>query len=177
MFAVLTTEQKVAQKFREARYGSRSEEVPPLRLLHQLDDENVPVEHNIFDSTPAHEIIEELSHKANYFVAQRIAAAFPKQAFLRRQAPPNARRLATFADRMSRLGYEIDTTSSGALQNSLFAVKDADLRQVSPVCYLSTAWTLLTSFREWKPCWSKLCKERNIMCSGKHDQIKFRTTP
>ena len=39
---------------------------------------------------------------------------------------------------MSRLGYEIDTTSSGALQNSLFAVKDADLRKVGPICYVST---------------------------------------
>lgn len=122
--------QRIAQKFREARYGSRSDEVPPLRLLHQLDDENVPVEHNIFDSTPAHEIIEELSHKANTFVAQRIATALPDKAFLRRQAPPNARRLATFADRMTRIGYEIDTSSSGTLQNSLFNVKDADLRKV-----------------------------------------------
>lgn len=111
--------------------------MPPLRLLHQLDDENVPVEHNIFDSTPAHEIIEELGHKANTFVAQRIAAALPEKAFLRRQAPPNARRLATFADRMTRIGYEVDTSSSGALQNSLFNVKDADLRKVgllSPNC-------------------------------------------
>ena len=101
-----------------------------MRLLHQLDDENVPVEHNIFDSTPAHEIIEELSHKANTFVAQRIADALPDKALLRRQAPPNARRLATFAERMTRLGYDIDTTSSGTLQNSLFNVKDSDLRKV-----------------------------------------------
>ncbi|KAL2051767.1 hypothetical protein ABVK25_007923 [Lepraria finkii] len=120
---------KIAQKFREARYSSRSEDVPPLRLLHQLDDENVPVEHNIFDSTPAHEIIEELGHKANAFVAQRIAAALPEKAFLRHQASPNPRRLTTFADRMTRLGYDIDTSSSGALQNSLFNVKDADLRK------------------------------------------------
>ena len=104
--------------------------MPPLRLLHQLDDENVPVEHNIFDSTPAHEIIEELGHKANAFVAQRIAAALPEKAFLRRQAPPNARRLATFAERMTRIGYGIDTSSSETLQNSLFNVKDADLRKV-----------------------------------------------
>lgn len=102
----------------------------PLRLLHQLDDENVPVEHNIFDSTPAHEIIEELSHKANALVAQRIAAALPEKAFLRRQAPPNARRLTTFADRMTRLGYDIGTSSSGALHKSLFNVKDAELRKV-----------------------------------------------
>ena len=104
--------------------------MPPLRLLHQLDDENVPVEHNIFDSTPAHEIIEELGHKANTFVAQRIAAALPEKAFLRRQAPPNARRLATFADRMSKVGYEVDTSSSATLQNSLFNVNDAELRKV-----------------------------------------------
>ena len=127
---VTNVEQRVAQKFREARYGSRTEDVPPMRLLHQLDDENVPVEHNIFDSTPAHEIIEELGHKANTFVAQRIAQALPDKAFLRRQAPPNARRLTTFADRMTRLGYDIDTTTSGTLQNSLFQVKDADLRKV-----------------------------------------------
>ena len=121
---------EIAQKFREARYGSRSETVPPLRLLHQLDDENVPVEQNIFDSTPAHEIIEELGHKANAYVAQKIAAALGEKAFLRRQAPPNPRRLQTFAERMTRIGYEIDTTSSGTLQNSLFNVKDTDIRKV-----------------------------------------------
>ncbi|KAI4102640.1 MAG: hypothetical protein L6R37_004296 [Teloschistes peruensis] len=120
---------KIAQKFREARYGSRSNDVPPLRLLHQLDDENVPVEHNLFDSTPAHEIIEELGHKANSYVAQKIAAAMPDKAFLRRQAPPNPRRLQTFAERMTRIGYDIDTSSSGALQNSLFNVKDAGIRK------------------------------------------------
>ncbi|KAL8766563.1 MAG: hypothetical protein Q9209_006706 [Squamulea sp. 1 TL-2023] len=119
----------IAQKFREARYGSRSKEVPPLRLLHQLDDENVPVEHNIFDSTPAHEIIEELGHKANSYVAQKIATALPEKAFLRRQASPNPRRLQTFAERMTRIGYEIDTSSSGALHNSLFNVKDAAIRK------------------------------------------------
>ena len=108
-----------------------------MRLLHQLDDENVPVEHNLFDSTPAHEIIEELSHKANTFVAQRIAQALPDKAFLRRQSSPNARRLATFADRMTRLGYDIDVTSSGTLQNSLFNVKDGEIRKVK---FLHAQW-------------------------------------
>lgn len=130
--------QKIAQKFREARYGSRNENVPPLRLLHQLDDENVPVEHNIFDSTPAHEIIEELGHKANAYVAQKIAAALPEKAFLRRQAPPNPRRLQTFAERMSRIDYDIDTTSSGTLQNGLFNVQDSEIRKV---CTLSSCIT------------------------------------
>lgn len=120
----------IAQKFRELRYGNRSTKVPPLRLIHQLDDENVPVEHNIFNSTPAHEIMEELGHKANAAVAERIVRAMPEKALLRCQAPPNFRRLAVFAQRMTQIGHEIDTTTSGTLWNSLFNVDDGDLRKV-----------------------------------------------
>lgn len=119
----------IANKFREARFGYRSANLAPLRLLYQLDDENVPVEQNIFNTTAAHEIMEEISSKANFFVAQKIYAAMPDKAFLRRQAPPNPRRLLTFADRMTRAGHEIDSSSSGTLQNSLFQVEDADLRK------------------------------------------------
>ncbi|RMZ75063.1 hypothetical protein DV738_g5668, partial [Chaetothyriales sp. CBS 135597] len=119
----------LANKFREARFGNRSANIPPLPLLYQLDDENVPVEQNIFNSSAAHEIVEEISHKANYFVAQKLFASMPEKAFLRRQSPPNPRRLVTFAERMSKAGYEIDTSSSGSLQNSLFKVDDAGLRK------------------------------------------------
>ncbi|KAK2774648.1 hypothetical protein FQN52_001243 [Onygenales sp. PD_12] len=119
----------IAVKFRESRFGNRSSEIPSLRLLYQLDDENVPVEHNIFDSTPAHELIEELSHKANSFVAKKLASALPEKALLRRQASPNERRLATFVDRMTRLGYDIDAASSGTLQTSLFKIEDSDIRK------------------------------------------------
>jgi protein SSD1 len=119
----------IANRFRQSRYEGRSANLPPLRLLYQLDDENVPVEHNIFNSSASHEIIEELSHKANAVVAQKIFTAFPETAFLRRQASPNVRRLQTFATRMTKAGYDIDTSSSGALQNSLFKVQDTDLRK------------------------------------------------
>ncbi|KAI1486861.1 hypothetical protein F5X96DRAFT_673227 [Biscogniauxia mediterranea] len=119
----------VAQKFQEARLGSEGEPTAPLRLLHQLDDENIPIQHNIFDSTPGTELVEELLHKANAYVAQKLAQGLPEKALLRRQGPPNARRLQTFVERMGALGYDIDTTSSGTLQNSLFKVHDADVRK------------------------------------------------
>lgn len=98
-------------------------------MLHQLDDENVPVERNIFNSSPAHELVEELSHKVNTYVARRIYEAFGERAWLRRQAPPNPRRLQTFAERMTNIGYDIDLTSSAKLQNSLFDVDDTNLRK------------------------------------------------
>ncbi len=84
---------------------------------------------NIFDSTPSHELIEELLHKANAFVAQKIFKGLPEKALLRRQGAPNPRRLQTFVDRMNKIGYEIDTTSSGTLQNSLFKVDDTNIRK------------------------------------------------
>lgn len=120
---------QLAKKFREARFGNRSTDIPPLRLLCQLDDENVPVEQNIFNNTPSHEIIEEISHKANFFVAQKLQAAMPEKAMLRRQPPPNPRRLSTFAERMTNAGYDVDVSSSGSLQDSVFKVKDDDFRK------------------------------------------------
>lgn len=119
----------VTQRFRQARFGGEESSIPPLRLLYQLDDENVPVEQNIFDSSPSHEMIEELSHKTNAFVAEKIHVAMPEKALLRRQAAPNQRRLNLFAERMNNIGYEVDISSSAALQNSLFRIEDADVRK------------------------------------------------
>ncbi|KAK3672245.1 Translational repressor [Recurvomyces mirabilis] len=119
----------ITQKFRQVRFGGDEVVSPPLRLVYQLDDENVPVEQNIFDSSPSHEMIEELSHKTNALVAEKIFQAMPERALLRRQASPNPRRLQTFAERMSNIGIEIDISSSAALQNSLFRIEDDDVRK------------------------------------------------
>ncbi|KAJ5677196.1 Virulence protein SSD1 [Penicillium maclennaniae] len=119
----------VANKFQDARFGNRATNVPSLRLLQQLDDENVPVEYNIFDSTPAHELVEELSRQANFFVARKLSSAMPEKAFLRRQDPPSDRRLTLFIERMNRLGFGLDASSSGTLQSTLCKVEDVDLRK------------------------------------------------
>ncbi|KAI0388816.1 hypothetical protein F5Y17DRAFT_451478 [Xylariaceae sp. FL0594] len=119
----------LTHKFREARLGADAELTAPLRLLHQLDDENTPIQRNIYDTTPGIELVEELVHKVNAYVAKTLAEGLPEKALLRRQAPPNARRLRTLVERMRALGYDIDTTTSGTLQNSLFKVEDDDIRK------------------------------------------------
>ena len=126
----ILTLHSITNKFRQARFGGETvTDIPPLRLMYQLDDENVPVEHNIFDSSPAHEMIEELSHKTNTVVAGIIYEAMPERALLRKQASPNPRRLQTFAERMTNIGIEVDISSSAALQNSLFRIENADVRK------------------------------------------------
>jgi len=97
--------------------------------LYQLDDENVPVEENIFDSSPAHELIEELGHRANAYVAQKIVEGLPEKALVRRHTAPAIRRLQTFTERMTAIGYDINTETSADLQTSLFKVDDADVRK------------------------------------------------
>ncbi|KAI5293141.1 hypothetical protein KEM52_005799 [Ascosphaera acerosa] len=120
---------RIATKLRESRYGHRVLDPPTLNLLGLLDDENVPVQPNVFRSSAAHSLIQEISHKVNEIVAKRLFQALPHMALLRRQAPPNARRLQTFIQRMSALGYNIDATSSGTLQTSLFEIPHSDIRE------------------------------------------------
>jgi protein SSD1 len=119
----------VTALFRQQRFKGYPERIPPLRLLYLMDDENVPVEANIFDSSPAHELIEELSHKANAFVAQKLIEGMPEKALVRRHQPPTFRRLQTITERMTAIGYDIDTDSSAALQTSLFNLEDDDIRR------------------------------------------------
>ncbi|EPQ62312.1 Bgt-2133 [Blumeria graminis f. sp. tritici] len=127
----------VAQNWRETRLNT-DEKVAPLRLIYQLDDENSLVERNIFNSSPSVEVIEELMHKANAFVAQKIFKGLPEKAFLRRQSAPKPGRLQTFAERMNLIGHVIDTTSSGSVQNSLFKIEDADVRKGMETLFVKT---------------------------------------
>ncbi|KAI5805893.1 hypothetical protein EDC01DRAFT_626698 [Geopyxis carbonaria] len=125
----VATLMELTKKLRQHRYDAAGVEIPPLRLLYQTDDENVPVEENIFESLASYEIVEEILIKTNSIVAEKIVTALPEKALLRRQSPPSQRRLTTFGDRINRLGYKIDTSSGATLQNSLFRLEDADVRR------------------------------------------------
>ncbi|RQM04929.1 hypothetical protein DH86_00002725 [Scytalidium sp. 3C] len=77
-------------------------------------------------------------HKANAYIAQKLVKELPEKALLRRHSPPNPRRLQTFVDRMRNINIEIDTSSSGSLQNSLFKVEDSDIRKGMETLLLKT---------------------------------------
>ncbi|KAI5811668.1 hypothetical protein DFH27DRAFT_40483 [Peziza echinospora] len=119
----------VAQKLRRQRLSITGTNNTTLRLLHQLDDEAIPVEENIFHSTPAQGLIEELSITTNAFIAQKIAAALPDKALLRRHAPAIQRRIDIFGNRMNRLGHSIDITNGATIQNSLLNLESDIIRK------------------------------------------------
>lgn len=133
----LVSLERITEQFRVARLGA-TEAVAPLRLFQQLDDENIPVQHNVFDVSRATQMLEELVIKTNQYVAQRLVQGLPEKALLRRQASPNDRRMRTISDRMRRLGYEIEDQTSGKIQDSLFRVSDPDMRKGMETLYLKT---------------------------------------
>lgn len=67
---------------------------------------------------------------ANIAVAQHIAVHLPEQALLRRHDTPIERRLVTFSERAERLGYKMDTSSSGTLMRSFEEIEDPTARKL-----------------------------------------------
>ncbi len=67
---------------------------------------------------------------SNMSVAQHIAVHLPEQALLRRHDTPIERRLNTFNERAARLGYQMDTSSAGALMRSFEKITDPSARRL-----------------------------------------------
>jgi protein SSD1 len=92
---------RLTSKFRAARFddGALAISASPLRLVFSLDDEQNASPSvtgcNVFEQTPAMQLIEELMLKANFAVAERIRDAWGGEgAFLRRHDVPLERRYA-----------------------------------------------------------------------------------
>lgn len=60
----------------------------------------------------------------NMSVAQQVTVHLPEQALLRRHEVPIDRRITAFKERVERLGYNVDTSSAGAIQKSLDTISD-----------------------------------------------------
>ncbi|OLL21810.1 Virulence protein SSD1 [Neolecta irregularis DAH-3] len=118
----------VTEKLRNRRFNASSLSLGSLRLMFALDDDR-PVETNVFESKPAYRLIEELMLKANMTVARRIYEAFPDRALLRRHPAPIQRRLAAFAEKAKRLGFNISVQDGGSLQRGLLSIEDPDVRK------------------------------------------------
>lgn len=118
----------ITEKIRNQRFEAGSLSFGSLRLMFALDDDR-PVETNVFESKSAYRLIEELMLKANMTVARRIYEAFPDRALLRRHPVPIQRRLAAFAEKAKRLGFNISIQDSGSLQRGLLSIEDPDVRK------------------------------------------------
>ncbi|KAJ7368360.1 SSD1 protein [Mycena albidolilacea] len=120
----------IAKKLRARRFQNGTLSLDSLRLQFKLDDHGMPVDCGQYERTDANDLIEEFMLLTNIAVAQHIAVHLPEQALLRRHDNPIERRLNVFSERAERLGYQMDTSSSGALMKSFNAITDPTARRL-----------------------------------------------
>lgn len=120
----------ISREFKRQRLGDPNLEMEPeLPLLDQLDDERVKLSLNILDSSPASALIDELFHKVNFTVAQRIFSKLGDRALLRRHQAPTLQKLETYHKKIADLGVHLDTSSSASLQRSILNIEDSGVRR------------------------------------------------
>ncbi|MCO5576039.1 hypothetical protein L7F22_029846 [Adiantum nelumboides] len=99
---------------RKRRFENGALKMDSTKLAFQLDEGGLPTDATAYEQTEAHRLIEEFMLLANMTVAQQIAAGLPDTALLRRHDKPIDRRLDGFQQRAKKMGFELDTSSSGA---------------------------------------------------------------
>ncbi|KDQ64555.1 hypothetical protein JAAARDRAFT_43562 [Jaapia argillacea MUCL 33604] len=120
----------LAQYLHNRRFQAGALSLDSAHLAFALDDKGFPIDCSQYERYDAHRLIEEFMLLSNIAVARHIAVHLPEQALLRRHDPPIERRLKLFSDRAERLGYKMDTSSSGALMRSFDAIRDPTARRV-----------------------------------------------
>jgi len=122
--------EEMAKKLRTQRFENGALSIGTPRLSFELDDQGMPVDCGPYELTDANFVVEEFMLLTNTSVAQQVAAHLPEQALLRRHDNPLDRRLNTFHERAERLGYEMDTSSAGALMQSFKSINDPTARRL-----------------------------------------------
>ncbi|KAF8934813.1 hypothetical protein BGZ47_010198 [Haplosporangium gracile] len=121
---------KLSQILRKNRFENGSLSINSIRLSFETDEIHNPIGVSVYELKESNRLIEEFMLLANMSVAKQIAEFFPDQALLRRHEEPLEKRLTDFISHMKKIGIELDSSSSGALQESLDAIQDPDVRKV-----------------------------------------------
>lgn len=120
----------LSSQLRRSRIASGTLALDSLDLEFNVDENGLPTDCWQRERIESNELIEEFMLLTNMAVAQHVAVNLPEQALLRRHDTPLERRLATFSERAQRLGYTMDTSSSGAMMRSFEAVDDPAARRL-----------------------------------------------
>ncbi|PLW31542.1 hypothetical protein PCANC_17125 [Puccinia coronata f. sp. avenae] len=116
---------QLSRQMRARRFEEGCLRIDNIRLDIKLDEEGLPDDCSVVLGDEAKQLVEEFMLLANTAVAKKIAAGLPEQAMLRRHEAPIERRLEGFAKRAAQMGFEVDTSSAGALMKSINSMEQA----------------------------------------------------
>ncbi|CAO3575036.1 unnamed protein product [Mortierella alpina] len=121
---------KLSLILRQKRFDNGALSLNSIKLAFETDELSNPLDVAVYELKESNRLIEEFMLLANMSVAKQIFDYFPEQALLRRHEEPLERRMQDFIQHMQKIGIELDASSAGALQTSMDAIQDADVRKV-----------------------------------------------
>ncbi|KAG0362050.1 hypothetical protein BGZ54_008789 [Gamsiella multidivaricata] len=121
---------KLSMILRQKRFDNGALSINSVKLAFETDEQDNPVDVSVYELKESNRLIEEFMLLANMSVAKQICEFFPEQALLRRHENPLERRMTDFISHMNKIGLELDASSAGALQASMDAIQDPDVRKV-----------------------------------------------
>ncbi|KAI8602686.1 hypothetical protein EDD21DRAFT_320029 [Dissophora ornata] len=121
---------KLSMILRQKRFDNGALSLNPTKLAFETDEQDAPVDVSVNELKESNRLIEEFMLLANMSVAKQICEVFPEQSLLRRHEEPMEKRMSDFIQHMNKIGLELDASSAGALQASMDAIQDPDVRKV-----------------------------------------------
>ncbi|KAL5265298.1 hypothetical protein ACHWQZ_G006138 [Mnemiopsis leidyi] len=124
---------EVAQILRKKRKESGSISIQQCKIKFSLNRENgMPSGLGSYKSKESNKLIEEFMLKANVSVAEKLVEHYPDNAIIRRHVGPKENVLKDTKKILTRMGIEVDTTSSKMMQEALNKLQHAP-NQPTPV--------------------------------------------
>jgi DIS3-like exonuclease 2 len=139
----------LADQMRKRRFREGSLRLDTVKLMFKRDEQGIPVETWTYEIKQSNNLVEEFMLLANQSVAAKLYESFPALAVLRRHQSPDPKLMEATAASLQEQGFNIDSTSSRSLHDSLTALRatlDPDVSDnawlaispnVSPQCVLS----------------------------------------
>nr|CAG4640770.1 EOG090X047D [Eulimnadia texana] len=113
--------QDIATCLRAERFKQGALRIDLPRLHFVMDWETrQPLGCRIYELKDSNRLIEELMLLANTRVAMKLYSSFPEVAVLRSHPPPQLRMLQQLSNNLAAVGIHLDTSSSAALQASMW---------------------------------------------------------
>ncbi|XP_017066310.1 DIS3-like exonuclease 2 [Drosophila eugracilis] len=118
---------RIASSMRKSRFDNGSLTINNAKLRFVLDPiSGEPLSFEVEKQREANHLIEEFMLLANQAVARFIHDSFPDISVLRNHPPPLTKSLKSLREKLGALGFELDYSSSKALQESMVRLcKDA----------------------------------------------------
>ncbi|KAK4276759.1 hypothetical protein QN277_014870 [Acacia crassicarpa] len=126
---------EISRVLKEKRFNNGALRLESPKVVFLFDEDGIPYDSMLSERKESNFLVEEFMLLANRTAAEVICRAYPDAALLRRHPEPNLRKLRELEAFCNKHGLELDSSSSGLLQQSLEKIREK-LKGDPTLCYI-----------------------------------------